>query len=243
MLITRILCSILLIILPILGFSKNYIGLSSTLSEIRNSIGLDFYLEPKPVISKFSIVVSDYGEFKNFKVYENFYSEETNIRLYEIQTYGEIGVCLENLKFSTLLEMEVFNLSTYKFNFYYGVGVGVIIGNFYIETKIRNLNLFLSTFCFETKLSITNDFLEDFYIYFTKENITYPSVGVYSEIKLVEMDWFKLNLGAGVSVNFESSLLPYKLKLKLCLTDYELSSFFKFSQYLVETGIEVSYSF
>lgn len=243
--ITQRLCNLFsfLILLSTTGFSKSCIEIFSTFSEVKTSVSLCFYSEPKPLLSRLSITVSDYGEFRNFKVYESFYSEESSIGLYELQACGEIGLYFDDLWAFLIYQTEFINLYTPKLYIYYGGGIGISLGMFSVESKIRNLNLFLGSFNCEIKLSMTNEFLENFCLHFEKDNVSYPSLGFYSEMKLLEIEWLKLVLGAGVSVNFGPSLFPYRLKMKISMFGYELSSFFRFSQYIVETGMGVSYYF
>lgn len=102
--IIQIVCSIFFISIPILTFSKNYVEVYFSSSQIKKSLELVVNFEPKVVFSKFFVSISDYGEFKNFVLYETFYSEESSVRVYELQTYGEIGVyLLIILDFSLLL--------------------------------------------------------------------------------------------------------------------------------------------
>lgn len=244
--IIQIVCSIFFISIPILTFSKDYVEVYFSSSQVKKSLELVVNFEPKVVFSKFFVSISDYGEFKNFVLYETFYSEESSVRVYELQTYGEIGVYLfDNFRFFFTPRLEVLDFYNRVVNFYYGGGVGLSVGKFYVEGKVKDLNLLIGTFNIETTIIITNinDILENLCFSFSKDNVAYPCISVYSDVKLLEFDILRLYFGAGVSVNFQYSLLPYRVKLKVCLLNYELFSSLRFSQYLVEGGLGISYSF
>ncbi|MCS7298813.1 MAG: hypothetical protein RMJ37_02470 [Spirochaetia bacterium] len=243
-----ILSNILLNTLLALAYQSNYIQVIGSLSSLKNSFIVDGGVSIYSFDISLKIEYNDYGEVKNYGLLNSeYYIETGSYRIYETLLSASIGINLGNFRSFTILKSSVISAITQSVGFYYGVGgslsfaEGLVLG-----FNVDDFEPFSGNVRFLGYVSYSDTNLIDrIYLSISKSVISTLGFEVLSEVRLLKLEYFSVNVGLGYNGSFGGrQLYPYLTTLKLILPyGFEIFNTTRFSEFAYDTSIGITYEF
>ncbi|MCX8028594.1 MAG: hypothetical protein N2712_01175 [Brevinematales bacterium] len=237
----------LIISINIYAFNNyNTVTLSSGFSDIRKYIQLEVGIEYNNILVNALFNLSDYGSFKNYYlVNPSYYIYEGENNLYDIITILDSGFKFNKISVLGRIEINGVSFQTQIIKLSCGLNTSFeITKNLKAGIDISKLNLFYPNLDLKCYLEfVSSEFLQKLCISMFKTQLSYPTIQIFSEIRIVDINYTKLNVGFGYNGVFGGyHLYPYITKIKIFIPlDITLGLEVRFSQNLFENKIFISY--
>ncbi|MFN4245613.1 MAG: hypothetical protein ACK4F9_05635 [Brevinematia bacterium] len=242
------LCLIFITItLSLQTIKANYLQITIGNSLIKNYIIVDSTFKGYGIFANIALERSDYGEIQNFSIQNpNYYQKTFSFSLIENSIPAKIGFYTENLTVFLSTRIDILTLTNQYINIHYGIGTILDIKeNLSILSEIDNINILLNETKIKATLKYRDNFFKNLEISFQKQIIYHFTIEMLGEVRVLEINNFGLNLGAGYSLNFlGNNLYPYKILLRITLpNNFELLNTTKLSEAFIDTSISLIYNY
>lgn len=243
-----ILSNILLNVLLAFTYRSNYIQVIGSISSFRNSFIVDGNVSIHSFDISLKIEHNDYGEVKNHELLNSeYYIETGSYRIYETSLSTSIGLSLGNFRSFTILKSSIIGVITQSVGFYYGVGGSLsFTEGLTLGFNVDDFEPFSGNVRFLGYVSYSDTNLIDrIYLSVSKSAISTLSFEVLSEVRLLKLEYFSVNVGLGYNGSFGGrQLYPYLTTLKLILPyGFEIFNTTRFSEFAYDTSVGITYEF
>lgn len=218
---------------------SNNLNLSLSYSQLKttSSVQLSLVIFNFRFVNNFSY--SYFGVFKNYKNVGYYVIPSGEEEIYNIEEKLLLGYENEKFFVFSILDYSVYNF--YQ-SFFVGCGIGIKFTDFEVGAYIDKVDFLVGGYRFNFFVNVKYNEIEELDLSLSKDFQSKTLFTLSSEIKLFELNSFKLNTLFSYSTCFVNNvLLPYGIGVVLCIPYmYKIKTKFNFSDILfnVEVAME-----